>query len=80
MLVWVVEEATESSCCGDVGTDGGGGILSVWSADDCSSFVKVLGTNVFVLQQILAGGGTEPTSGAGKVGTTGEDFGKGGIG
>ena len=39
-------------------------------------FVKVLKMNVVVLRQLFAGGGTEPTEGTGKVGKTGEDFGK----
>ena len=34
--------------------------------------------NVFVIRRKLARGGTEPIDGAGKMGTTGEDFGKGG--
>ena len=65
---------TEAGCCGYRGTDGEG-ILGVWDTSDGSSFVQVLGTNYVVLQRILDGGGTEPTSGAGKVGTDGEDFG-----
>ena len=45
-----------------------------------SSLIQVLGTNVVVLRQIFAGGGTEPAEGTGKVRKTGEDFGKGGSG
>ena len=45
-----------------------------------SYLIQVLGTNVVVLRQRFAGGGTEPAEGTGKVGTTGEDFGKGGSG
>ena len=37
-------------------------------------------TNTIVLRRRLAGSGTEPTEGAEKVGTTGEDFGEGGRG
>ena len=33
---------------------------------------------IVVLRRRLAGGGTEPTGGAGKVGTNGEYFGEGG--
>ena len=45
---------------------------------DGGAFIQVIGTNAVVLQQRLAGGGTEPTEGAGKVGTTGEYFWEGG--
>ena len=38
----------------------------------------VLEINVVFLRGRLAGGGTEPVWGAGKVGTTGEAFGEGG--
>ena len=41
-------------------------------------FVRLLGTNVVVLRQGFASGGTEPAECTGKVGKTGEDFGKGG--
>ena len=55
-------------------------ILVIWYIDDGSSFIKLLGENVVVLQRRLAGGGTEPTQEAGKVGTTGEAFGEVGSG
>ena len=67
----------EAGCSGDGGTDGEG-LLGVWETYDGSCFVQVLGTNIFVLRRGLAGGGTEPMAGAGKVGTTGEGFGEGG--
>ena len=73
------EEVTESGCLVDRGKYGEG-LIRLWDTDDGGSFVQVLGVNVVVLQQQLNDGGTEPTEGTGKVGTTGEDFGKGGIG
>ena len=54
----------------------GEGILGLLDTADGWSFVQVLRANVFFLRRPLAGGGTEPTEGAGKMGTTGEDFGK----
>ena len=79
MLERVGEEAKEAGFCGDRGT-GGEGLLGVWYTADGSSFVQVLGENAVVIQQQLAGGGIEPTEGAGKVGTTGEALGEGGSG
>ena len=69
----------EAGCCGYGGTDGRG-LLGIWDTADVSFFVQVLGTNVVVLRQLLAGGGTEPTEGVGNLGTTSEDFGEGGSG
>ena len=57
-----------------------GGLLGIWDTADGGSFVQVLGANVVVLRQQLYIVGTEPAESTGKVGTTGEDFGKGGIG
>ena len=50
----------------------------MWDTADGSSFVQLLGTNFVILRRQLAGGGTEPTEGGGKIGTTGEDLGEGG--
>ena len=57
-----------------------GGLLVVWYTDDGGYLVQLLWANVVLLRRELAGGGTEPTEGAGKMGTTGEYFGKGGGG
>ena len=69
------EEVTEVVCWGDRGM-GGEVILVVQDTVDGGSFVQGLGTNIVVLWRRLDGSGTEPTDGAGKVGTTSEDFGK----
>ena len=69
----------EAGCCRYIVTDGEG-LLGVWYTADNSSFFQVLGTNVVILQQKLAGVKTEPLEGAGKVGTIGESLGGGGIG
>ena len=55
-------------------------ILGIWDTADVSSFVQLIGTNVVVLRRGLASGVTEPTEGAGKVGTTVEALGEGGGG
>ena len=75
MSAQVVEEAIDDGCCGERGTYGEG-LLSIWDTADGSSLVQVLGTNVVVLQQRLVSGGTETTSGKGKVGTNGESLGR----
>ena len=58
----------------------GEGLLGVWDTTDSGYFVQVPGENVVFLQQKLAGGGIEPLESAGKMGTAGEAFGKGGSG
>ena len=54
-------------------------ILGVWNTTDNGYFVQVPGDHVVVLWQRMASGGTEPTEGAGKMGTADKDFGKGCI-
>ena len=78
MSVRVGEEATKDGCFWYRVTDGEG-LLNVWDTADGSYFIQVTGTNLFSLYQRFAGGGTEPTVGAGKVGDTGEALGEGGI-
>ena len=50
-LIYVSErvgkEATEVSCCGEVGTDGEG-LLGVWDATDVGTFIQVLGPHYVV--------------------------------
>ena len=53
-------------------------MLAVWYTTDGGSFCQIIGADIVVLRQQLAGGGTESTEGAEKIGTTGEYFGKGG--
>ena len=55
-------------------------LLGLLDTADGWSFVQVLRANVFVLRRPLAGGGTKPTAGAGKLGKTGEYFGEVGSG
>ena len=55
----------------------GVGLLGVWETTEGRLFVQVPGTNVVVLQRRLAGGGTEPSKGVGKMGKVGKDLGKG---
>ena len=54
------------------------GFLGVWDTAYGSLLVLVLGTNIFVQRRQLAGGGTEPQEGTGKVDTAGKDLVKGG--
>ena len=68
-------EATESGFCGYELT-AGGVLLIIWDTADDSPFVQVLGTKFFVLQRRLAGVGTEPTAGVGKVETNGDVLGR----
>ena len=70
------EEETEDDCFGDGKTDREG-LLGICESSDGGSFVKLLGVNLVVLLQQLAGDGTEPTEGAEKLATNGKDFGKG---
>ena len=55
-------------------------LLSVWYTANVGSFVQLLGENFVVLQQLLAGGGPEPASGTGEMGTTGKSLEEGGSG
>ena len=52
----------------------------MWDNADGGLFFFVLGMNVVVQQQQLVCGITEPLEGAGKMGSAGENLGKGGIG
>ena len=56
MSARVEEEATETGFYGDRVTDREG-LLVIWDTAGGSSFVLVLGKNVVVLQQLLAGSG-----------------------
>ena len=73
------EEAVEAGSQGDRGTDGEG-LLGIWDTTYGGYFFQLLGANVVVLRQQLAGGITEPTEAAVKMGMTGKKFGKGGGG
>ena len=79
MPAWDREEVTEVGCLGDRGIDGEV-ILGIWDTADGGLFVPLPGTNIFVRQQRLFGGGTEPLEGAGKTRKAGEDIGKVGSG
>ena len=56
------------------------GLLVVWYTTDVGLFLLVPRTNVVVHQQLLAGGGTEPLEGKGKMVTVGKNLGNGGGG
>ena len=58
----------------------GGGILDVWETAEDNSLTQLIGANIVVIRQQLARSVTEPTEGAGKVGTIGEYFWEGGSG
>ena len=73
MLSQVREEATEVGCYKNRGMDGER-LIGIWDDDDGGNFIQVLGTHYVDHQKQLARGGSESSTGAGKVGTNGKDL------
>ena len=61
---WVVEEAAEVGCCGDIGTYGEG-ILGICDAVERGTLNQVLGIHSVIHRRQLASSGTEYARGGG---------------